>query len=142
MPLNPRDNYDIVFGRRKPEDVIREAKERREKKAEEKKSAPPMKSDRNLDRMIAVLFGGKTPAEKEEADAKNVVKNPPKLPGWAKPARGVPDISIAIEAQRIYSPDRPPAPPSKTKAPPAEMKKQGSAPSMDQSGAWGKGEGK
>lgn len=58
------------------------------------------------------------------------VKEPP------KPSKGIADISVAIEAQRIYSPDRPPAPPSK--GPSKDMLGQGSAPAMDQSGPWGK----
>jgi len=52
-----------------------------------------------------------------------VVKLPP------RPKKGLDDITIAIQAQRIYNPALPPAPP--TKAPAAPMLEQGSAPAMD-----------
>jgi hypothetical protein len=58
------------------------------------------------------------------------VKMPP------KPKRYLEDISIAIQAQRIYDPAKPPAP--ATKAPTAAMLEQGTTPAMKSGGAWGK----
>lgn len=84
-----------------------------------------------LDEKIAAVFGKKKPAEAAP-------KPPAAAPAPAKktPTRGIADITVAMEAQRIYSPDRPPAPASK--GPSKDMMGQGTAPALDQSGAWGK----
>jgi hypothetical protein len=88
----------------------------------------------DIEKQLKKIFG-KAPAlppEPAPAPAPPPVKLPP------KPTKGLADISIAIQAQRIYNPDLPPAP--ATKAPTTAMLEQGSAPAMDTSGAWGKPE--
>jgi hypothetical protein len=88
----------------------------------------------DIEKQLKKIFG-KAPAL---PPAPAPVSEPPKVKLPPKPKKGIADITIAIQAQRIYSPDMPPAPASK--APTAAMLEQGSAPAMDQSGPWGKPE--
>ncbi len=64
------------------------------------------------------------------------VGRPRKLPAQA---RGVRDISLIAEAQRIFNPGMPPAP-VKPKGPTATTAELGSTPAMGTAGAWGKPE--
>jgi len=92
----------------------------------------------DIEAKLKKIFG-KAPALPPEAALAPAPELPKvKLP--PKPQKGIADITIAIQAQRIYSPNLPPAPASK--APTAAMLEQGSAPAMDTSGAWGKPEQK
>ncbi len=79
----------------------------------------------DIDAKLKAVFG-----KGGSAPAAPPVKLPP------KPRRYIPDISIAIQAQRIYNPDKPPAP--ATKAPTSAMLEQGTTPAMESGGAWGK----
>ena len=49
------------------------------------------------------------------------------------------DIGVMTQAQRIYNPNLPPAPP---KIPPKAIAEQGTAGAMDTGGRWGMGEEK
>jgi hypothetical protein len=90
----------------------------------------------DIDAKLKKIFG-KAPAL---PPAPAPAPEPPKVKLPPKPQKGIADITIAIQAQRIYSPNMPPAPASK--APTTAMLEQGSAPAMDQSGPWGKPEKK
>jgi hypothetical protein len=64
------------------------------------------------------------------------VKKPPK-PIPVETPRTMGDITMAMAAQRIYSPDLPPSPPS-PKSPSKTMMDQGTGPAMGMDGPWGK----
>jgi hypothetical protein len=81
-----------------------------------------------IDEKLRTVFGKRqSPAPLE------IVKTPP------KPKRYLADISIAIQAQRIYDPNRPPAPPTKPAT--AQQADTGTAPNMDMKSKWDKGNG-
>lgn len=86
----------------------------------------------DITEQMKVVFGkGKPPAPVAPPPPK-----PPEIKLPPKSKKGIADITIAIQAQRIYSPDKPPAPP--TKPPPAAMLGQGTAPMMGvEEGNWG-----
>ena len=75
------------------------------------------------------------PEPKPEPEGPKVGR-PRKMP--AQP-RGVRDISLIAEAQRIFNPAMPPAP-VKPKGPTATTAELGSTPAMGTGGAWGKPE--
>lgn len=88
----------------------------------------------DIEKQLKKIFGKAPALPPAPAPAPEPLKV--KLP--PKPKKGIADITIAIQAQRIYQPNMPPAPP--TKAPTTAMLEQGSAPAMDTAGPWGKPE--
>ena len=89
----------------------------------------PDSSRPDIGEMMDGVFGG---------GAKKPLPVPePKLP--PKPKRYLPDISLAIAAQKIYNPDAPPAPPMK--AAPKSLADKGTGPAMDTASKWDKGNG-
>jgi hypothetical protein len=81
----------------------------------------------DLDKKMKAVFGaGPRPVA---VPAPKVEEKPPAIKIPPAPMRGFKDISIAIQAQRIYNPNNPPAPP--TKPPSSAMLEQGTTPAMD-----------
>ena len=84
------------------------------------------------EKMKAVFGKGKSPTPVAPPPPK-----PPEVKLPPKPKKGIEDITIAIQAQRIYDMNRPPAPPS-AKASPERMQDQGTAEALELHKSWTK----
>jgi hypothetical protein len=89
----------------------------------------------------AYLKKGARPAGVPKIDKKvepefSAVKPPPPLK--VETQKTVGDLTIAMQAQRIYNPGMPPAPPS-AKPPAGGMLEQGVTPALDIKSKWDKG---
>ena len=83
------------------------------------------------------LKTGARPTSSVAKEVKEPEKTPPKPIPVERP-KTLGDITLSMAAQRIYSPNLPPAP----KSPPAKMMDQGTSSALGMEGPWGKPEDK
>lgn len=94
--------------------------------------------DVSLRDMIYKTFAKMPVKQRMAMKAEQLVPEVKSKPIEVETSKGVGDISISLEAQRIFNPGMPPAPP---KPPNASQADTGVAPSMDLSSKWDKGNG-
>jgi len=88
--------------------------------------------------MIYKSFSKMPEKKRVEMKAEELVPVNVGAPIKVEKPKSVGDVTISAQAQRIYNPNMPPAPP---KAPTAAQSEQGTGPAMDLASKWDKGNG-